>query len=68
MLPANQDKEQHTALHWAAFKGSMPCVKLLVENGSHPGNKDRNQLTPALVARAKEYQEVAEYLERLIGL
>ena len=43
-------------------------MKLLVENGSHPANKDRNQLTPALVARAKEYQEVAEYLERLIGM
>lgn len=40
------DKEGLTALCWAALKGHLHCVQLLIERGSNIEHNDNNGRTP----------------------
>jgi len=52
----------YTALHWAAEKGQMKIVKLLIEKGANLNAKTKNNLTPLNLADNNFENEVSELL------
>ena len=51
-----------SSLHWAAKKGDLKIVKLLVAHGALPGLLNHNQQTPEFLAKEHDRIEVHEYL------
>jgi len=55
-----------TALHAAAANGHLSIVKLLLKKRANPSTRDQNGRTPAELARKAGYNEVANYLDRVV--
>ncbi|MFP5264076.1 MAG: ankyrin repeat domain-containing protein [Blastocatellia bacterium] len=57
-----QDEQGWAALNYAAGKGNLTLVKMLVENGADVLKMDKNQRTPYSIALAAGRSDVAAYL------
>lgn len=57
-----QDDQGWTALCFAAGKGDLPMVKLLVESGADVFKVGRDQRTPYMIALAAGHVSVVKYL------
>ena len=55
----------YTSLHWAARKGDLKVVKLLVENGAKISTLNNEKQTPRDLAKENEYDNIYEYLLNL---
>jgi len=53
-------------MHAAAANGHLSIVKLLLKKRANPGARDQNGRTPAELARNAGYNEVADYLDRVV--
>jgi uncharacterized protein len=60
-----QDEHGWTPLNWAAGKGNLDLVKLLVDLGADIFKVGRDQRTPYMIALAAGRTEVAKYLRQL---
>eukprot|EP00050_Salpingoeca_kvevrii_P014678 m.38845 g.38845 ORF g.38845 m.38845 type:complete len:1018 (+) comp5910_c0_seq1:136-3189(+) len=66
-----QDDMGITALHWASNRGSLPCVKALIEMGhAFPNHTEfhEERLTPLDYALLSGHEHVASYLREQGGL
>ena len=54
-----------TFLHWAAGKGQFEIVKLLCSYTSNVNVTNEHGITPAMIARRNDYDEIANYLEHM---
>jgi len=60
-----ESQTQHTALHWAAYKGMMQTVKYLCEEcNAIIGTKARFGTTPIGDAKDQGHPDIATYLEQ----
>jgi hypothetical protein len=59
-----QDKQGWTALNWAAGKGDLEMVELLLELGADPHATGRDLRTPAMIALAAGHAEVVKRLRQ----
>ena len=55
-----------TPMHAAAANGHLSIVKLLLKKRANPSTRDQNGRTPAELARNAGYNEVADYLDRVV--
>ena len=53
-------------MHAAAANGHLSIVKLLLKKRANPSTRDQNGRTPAELARNAGYNEVADYLDRVV--
>ncbi len=60
--PNARDKGRKTPLMWAAERGAVPLLRLLVERGADPTLRDREKLTATDHARLKRKSAAAAYL------
>lgn len=58
-----QDEQGWTALNWAAGKGNMDVVRLLLARGADVFRVGRDQRTPYKIALAAKHAEVARLLK-----
>jgi uncharacterized protein len=58
-----QDEQGWTPLNWAAGKGSMEIVKLLLDSGADVFRTGRDQRTPYQIALAAKHTDVARLLK-----
>ncbi|KAH7883497.1 ankyrin repeat-containing domain protein [Phlebopus sp. FC_14] len=64
-LDVNQrDDFGYTALHLACDRGSLPVVKVLVQNGADPSLKDPDDLTVAELAQIAGHGDICEFLQK----
>lgn len=56
------DLDQQTALHHAAERGHVHCVKVLLAAGATPDQRDKDGLTPFDKAQGKQHTECAQLL------
>eukprot|EP00037_Helgoeca_nana_P010399 m.91388 g.91388 ORF g.91388 m.91388 type:complete len:680 (-) comp20181_c0_seq7:43-2082(-) len=62
------DPGGRTPLHWAAWNGNLVMVRLLAEKGlAATACLDKDDLTPAFLARQEGHIDVADYLESTAG-
>ena len=54
-----------TFLHWAAGKGQFEIVKLLCSYTSNVNVTNEHGITPAMIARRNDYDEITNYLEHM---
>ena len=54
----------YTSLHWAARKGDLKIVKLLLNNGAKISSVNNENQTPKDLAKEKGYYNVFEYLQK----
>jgi len=59
------DEQEWTALNYAAGKGDLEVVRLLVENGADVFETGRDNRTPYQIALAAARVEVARYLRKI---
>jgi hypothetical protein len=59
-----QDEQGWTPLNWAAGKGNLDVVKLLVSRGADVFKVGRDQRTPYLIALAAGHVEVVKFLRQ----
>lgn len=59
-----QDEQGWTALNWAAGKGSVEIVSLLLDRGADASRTGRDQRTPYKIALAAKHTEVARILKK----
>jgi hypothetical protein len=52
-----RDTAQLTPLHWAAVKGSRPCISRLIDAGAELDVKEENGKTPAEMAKELKAEE-----------
>lgn len=57
-----QDEHGWTALNWAAGRGNLAMIGLLIENGADVLRTGRDQRRPSLIACAAGHQEAAKLL------
>ena len=62
-----QDQQGWTPLNFAAGKGNLPLVKLLVEKGADTLRTGRDMRTPYMIALAAGRVEVVKYLRAIEG-
>lgn len=55
----------HSALSWAAAKGCLPIVRLLIESGADPSQRDTDGATPFMRAKRNLHHEVVDYLRQV---
>lgn len=61
----NETKESgQTALWFAAQQGQFEAAKVLIENGADLNIKASDGTTPAMIAEANGYRELAEHLKK----
>mgnify|MGYP000140170196 CR=1 FL=1 len=58
----HQDEKGRTALHWAAFVGSLEAVKALLERGADVNSTDSLGWTPLHCAAAQCHAGIVSYL------
>ncbi|KAL1373584.1 hypothetical protein pipiens_005137 [Culex pipiens pipiens] len=58
----------NSALHLAAARGHLECVKVLVAKGANLYGLDGGQRTACELARIGEWDEVVEFLERMVKI
>lgn len=65
-LVAAQNKYKSTALHLAAYRGSLPTIRLLLQYQSKGavGSRDAQGLTPAQIARKHSHRAAEMLLTR----
>ncbi|KAF7189861.1 Ankyrin repeat-containing protein YAR1 [Pseudocercospora fuligena] len=61
-LVNHENKEGNTPLHWAAYNGHLPIVKLLVENGAEIWKKNNAGHLAMFEAERADKSEVVQYL------
>ena len=61
---SRQDKHGWTALNWAAAKGNLEMIELLLERGADPFEVGRDLRTPAMIALAAGQAEAVRILRR----
>jgi hypothetical protein len=59
-----QDNQGWTALNWAAAKGHVEIIELLLENGANPLTVGRDLRTPSMIALAAGQAEAVKVLRR----
>lgn len=59
-----QNKQGWTALNWAAAKGSVELIELLLRHGADPTAVGRDLRTPSMIALAAGQAEAAKVLRR----
>jgi hypothetical protein len=59
-----QDKQGWTALNWAAAKGHVEIIELLLANGADPFAVGRDLRTPSMIALAAGQAEAVKVLRR----
>jgi uncharacterized protein len=59
-----QDEQGWTPLNWAAGKGSVEIVSLLLDRGADVFQTGRDQRTPYKIALAAKYTDVARLLKK----
>src|SRR5262245_35504707 len=59
-----QDEKGWTPLNWAAGKGALDIVKLLIDGGAELFKVGRDQRTPYMIALAAGRVEVVKYLRQ----
>jgi len=57
-----QDEQGWTPLNWAAGRGDVEAVRLLLEHGADVTLTGRDHRTPLMIAKAADRREVAEIL------
>jgi ankyrin repeat protein len=58
-----KDQSGQTCLHWAANKGHLQIVKLLVSQGAQVNLKDKTGWTPLEYAAEMKRKEIVKYLK-----
>jgi hypothetical protein len=58
-----QDEQGWTPLNWAAGRGDVDAVRLLLEHGADVTLTGRDNRTPLMIAKAADRREVAEILK-----
>lgn len=58
------DKNGNTALHVSSYKGFLPTVQVLIENGVPIEQLNRNGDSAVSAARRAGHQEVVELLQQ----
>ena len=63
------DSDGATVLHWAAMKGDLEAVKLLLERGADPTIPSRDGITPVMIAAVHvgDNPQILEILEEAVG-
>jgi len=59
-----QDEHGWTPLSWAAGKGDLAAVRLLIDNGADVFKAGRDQRTPYMIALAAGHIEIVQLLQR----
>jgi ankyrin repeat protein len=59
---AYRDLEGHTALHWAAYRGSQPTVRFLLQEGAALADADNSGCTALHWAAIRNHADVAKFL------
>ncbi|KAJ3112947.1 hypothetical protein HDU96_003973 [Phlyctochytrium bullatum] len=54
--------DKRTPLHLAALKGELSCARLLLENGADREEKDKDDLTPLMIAEREKHASVVRLL------
>ncbi|KAF3925777.1 Ankyrin-2 [Dactylellina cionopaga] len=67
-LVQSVDGGMRTALHWAALKGNVEIVELLLAAGGNPGALDKSGETPLRYAERKRQENVVEIFRKLEGV
>jgi ankyrin repeat protein len=57
-----RDLEGHTALHWAAYRGSLPTVRFLLQEGASLTEADNSGCTALHWSAIRKHSEVAKFL------
>lgn len=59
-----QDKQGWTPLNWAAGKGNLEMIQLLLQHGARPSEVGRDLRTPAMIALAAGQAEAVKLLRQ----
>ena len=59
------DGRGRTALHWAAVKGNVAIIGLLLDAGASPNTRDKDGKTPLDHAAGKGHQQALELLRNI---
>lgn len=59
-----QDNEGFTALSWACYKGHLPVVQALVDQGSDTNHEDKIARTPLHLASFHGDPEIASFQKK----
>ncbi len=59
-----RNHDGYSSLHWAARKGDLEIVKMLLMHGANINSKDNSNRIPEELARANHHMDVYEYLRK----
>lgn len=49
-----------TALHWAALRNKVDCIRVLLRHGADPEKQDSNERTAVQLAQRKKFIETSK--------
>ncbi|KAJ3112940.1 Ankyrin repeat domain-containing protein 42 [Phlyctochytrium bullatum] len=55
----------YTPLHYAAERGCLACVQMLLEHGADPGLRDRSGRTPLMIAEGEQHLDLVRVLREV---